>query len=59
MKRQNIYKGYKKDLSEFSHKYACWANRRNQWAKAKVKNKRIAKKGERRQLQKEIMAISD
>lgn len=44
MKRQNIYKGHTKDLSEFSHRYVCWANRRNQWAKAKAKNKRIAKK---------------
>ena len=48
VKRQDIYRGYKDWLDEFSHRYACWANRRNQWAKAKKANKRIAKKRERR-----------
>lgn len=44
MKKQNIYKGLFDYQSEFSHKYACWANNHNGWAKMKKAHKRIAKK---------------
>ena len=54
MKRQNIYKGFLDFQSEFSHRYACWANNHRGWAKAKKANKRIAKKRERRQYRKEM-----
>lgn len=30
--------------SEFSHRYACWANNHRGWSKQKKKNRRIAKK---------------
>lgn len=30
--------------SEFSHKYACWANNHKGWAKMKRKNRRLFKK---------------
>lgn len=48
MKRQNIYKGLLDYQSEFSHRYACWANNHRGWAKMKKRNKRIAKKRLRR-----------
>ena len=39
------YKKYiNKDQSEFSHRYACWANNHMGWAKCKKKNKRLAKR---------------
>lgn len=47
MKRQQTYKGligkgwY--DQSEFSHRYACWANHRNNWAIRKADNRKLAK----------------
>ena len=44
MKKQNIYKGLFDYQSEFSHRYACWANNHNGWAKMKKAHKRIAKK---------------
>lgn len=44
MKKQNIYKGLFDYQSEFSHRYACWANNHNGWAKMKKTHKRIAKK---------------
>ena len=40
--------------SEFSHKYACWANNHNGWAKMKKSNKRLAKIRERRIVKNEI-----
>lgn len=40
--------------SEFSHKYACWANNHNGWSKQKKLNRKIAKKKLRRQQENEI-----
>ena len=44
MKKANTYKGKLGWQSEFSHRYACWANNHNGWAKAKKSNKRLAKR---------------
>lgn len=62
MKRQQAYKGligkgwY--DQSEFSHRYACWANHRNNWAIRKADNRKLAKARlkqiERQQIKKEL-----
>ena len=49
MKQSNIYKGFLNPQSEFSHRWACWANNHRGWAKMKKSNKRIAKRRERRQ----------
>ena len=54
MKRQNIYKGYLDFQSEFSHRWACWANNHRGWAKMKKENKRIAKKRERCAMRKDM-----
>lgn len=54
MKRQNIYKGFLEFESEFSHRYACWANNHRGWAKMKRDNKKIAKKRERNNWKKEV-----
>lgn len=47
MKRQQTYKGLIDkgwyDQSEFSHRYACWANHRNNWAIRKADNRKLAK----------------
>lgn len=44
--------------SEFSHRYACWANNHNGWSKMKKLNRKLFKKKFReeikRQIQKEI-----
>lgn len=40
--------------SEFSHKYACWSNNHNGWAKMKKKNRRLFKKKFRREVNNEI-----
>ena len=54
------YKKYiNKDQSEFSHRYACWANNHMGWAKAKKANKKIAKKREKRELDKQIRGEQD
>lgn len=54
MKKQDIYRSFKdRWLDDFEHYATCWANRRNQWAKAKKADKRIAKKRERRTWRKE------
>ena len=44
MKRQNIYKCFLDNESEFSHRYACWANNHRGWAKMKQYNRRVAKR---------------
>lgn len=50
---KNGYKKYlTKDQSEFSHRWACWANNHNGWAKAKKLNKRLAKRHMERELKK-------
>lgn len=53
MKKNNIYKGFLEFESEFSHRYACWANNHRGWAKMKKNNKKIAKKRERNNWKKE------
>ena len=53
MKRANIYKGELPWQSEFSHRFACWANNHNGWAKMKKYNKRLAKRRLRRKQKKE------
>ena len=54
MKKQNYLKGYLDFESEFSHRWACWANNHMGWAKMKKSNKRIAKRREKRDLVKQI-----
>lgn len=57
MKQANPYKGKLRGWfyrqSEFDHKYACWANNHNGWAKMKKANKRLAKRRLRREWKKE------
>lgn len=50
MKKQNYLKEFFPYQSEFSHRYACWANNHMGWAKMKKLNKRIAKRREKRVL---------
>ncbi len=40
--------------SEFSHRYACWANNHNGWSKMKKLNRKLFKKKFRRETEKEI-----
>lgn len=54
MKKQSIYKPYNDYLSEFDHRYACWASNHRGWSKAKKANKRIAKKRLRREISKDF-----
>lgn len=54
MKRANTYKGELGWQSEFDHKYACWANNHNGWAKAKKLNKRVAKRRQKHRLRKAL-----
>ena len=60
MKRQNIWKGFIGIWQdEFEHRFACWANNHNGWAKAKKSNKRLAKRRERRVVEMEIRDSED
>ncbi len=54
MKKQNYLAPFLPWQSEFSHRYACWANNHRGWAKMKKANKRLAKRRERRILRKEM-----
>lgn len=54
MKKQNYLKGFVDNPDEFSHHFACWANNHMGWAKAKKANKKIAKKREKRELDKQM-----
>lgn len=54
VKQNNIYKGYLDYQSEFSHRFACWANNHNGWARMKKFNKRLAKRRLRQQVVKEM-----
>lgn len=62
MKRQKTYKGLigkgRYDQSEFSHRHACWANHRNNWAIRKADNRKLEKARlkqiERQQIRKEL-----
>lgn len=49
-KSQNTYKGFLDFQSEFSHRFAAWANNHRGWAKMKTYNKRVAKRRRNRQL---------
>ena len=40
--------------SEFSHRWACWANNHNGWSKMKKLNRKLFKKKFRRETEKEI-----
>ena len=40
--------------SEFSHRYACWANNHNGWSKMKKLNRKLFKKKFRRETEKEV-----
>ena len=40
--------------SEFSHRYAGWANNHNGWSKMKKKNRKLFKKKFRRETDEEI-----
>ena len=54
MKKQNYLASFLPWQSEFSHRYACWANNHRGWAKMKKANKRLAKRREGRLLRKEM-----
>lgn len=56
MQRSEITKRQYSDnyQSEFSHKYACWANNHNGWQKMKKKNRKLFKKKFREETRKEI-----
>lgn len=54
MKQQNPYKGKTPFQSEFSHKYACWANNHMGWAKMKKENRKLSKRRLNQELEKEI-----
>lgn len=45
--------------SEFSHRYACWANNHNGWAKMKKANKKLAKVRLKREVEKEMQEETD
>ena len=45
--------------SEFDHKYACWASNHRGWQKMKKRNKRIARKKLKEELNKEIDVVED
>ena len=45
--------------SEFSHRYACWANNHNGWRKMKKQNRKLFKKKFRRETEKEIKEEMD
>lgn len=49
------YRKYLPYQSEFSHRYACWANNHNGWAKMKKLNKRLAKRKLQREQTKDIL----
>lgn len=55
MKRSNVYKGKLPYQSEFSHKFASWANNHMGWAKMKKFNKRLAKRRLRNDVRKEFI----
>ena len=53
MKQANIWKGKLEFQSEFSHRFACWANNHRGWAKMKKANKKLAKRRLQQAQQKE------
>jgi hypothetical protein len=55
MKKADTYRGGLGWQSEFSRRYACWANNHNGWAKMKKANKRIAKRRLKQDIDKMMM----
>lgn len=53
-KQQNPFKGYLDYQSEFSHRFACWANNHRGWAKMKKFNRKLAKRRLKQKLRKEL-----
>ena len=53
-KMQNYLRGFLPWQSEFDYFFACWANNHNGWSKMKKKNRRIAKRRERRTWEKDV-----
>ena len=43
MSKSELKRISKTNQSEFSHKYACWPNNHNGWAKMKKQNRKLAK----------------
>ena len=54
MKQNNIWKSKLDFQSEFDHRFACWANNHNGWARMKKFNKRLAKRRLKNELRKEL-----
>ena len=54
MKQNNIWKSKLDYQSEFSHRFACWANNHNGWARMKKFNKRLAKRRLKQELQRDL-----
>lgn len=54
MNRSKFKRMQKSMQSEFSHKYACWANNHNGWSKMKKSKRGYIKAKLRRELLKEI-----
>lgn len=52
-KKANIYVGLLTSQSEFSHRWATWAQNHMGWAKMKKYNRRVAKKRLRRRQHRE------
>lgn len=44
MTKNNILSRFRPWQSEFSHRYACWANNHRGWAKMKKQHRRLAKR---------------
>lgn len=53
--KNKLYKKEKKKIrwNEFSHRYACWANNHNGWAKMKQRESKRIKRKEKRKSYKE------
>ena len=52
--RNELKRLFKRDQSEFDHKYACWASNHNGWSKQKKLNRKIARKRYDKLLQDEL-----
>jgi len=53
MSSKRVFTRFNPDESEFSHRYAAWANNHRGWQKMKRKNRRIAKRRFNKHLGKE------
>ena len=51
-KQNNLYKSKLPFQSEFDHKFACWANNHNGWARMKKFNRLLAKRRMKQELRK-------